>query len=44
MSKMSNLALQKEEELLETLSEEQYEKYMEQKALEQWWQKVQEND
>ena len=44
MSKMSNLALQKEEELLETLSDEQYEKYMEQKALEQWWQKVVEND
>ena len=44
MSKMSELALQKEEELIETLTEEQYEKYMEEKALAQWWEKVAEND
>jgi len=42
MSKMSELALQKEEELIETLTEEQYDKYMQEKALAQWWQRVEE--
>tara|TARA_B100000902_G_C26705347_1_gene619237 strand:+ start:235 stop:339 length:105 start_codon:yes stop_codon:yes gene_type:complete len=32
MSKMSNLALLKEEEILETLTEEQYEKWIEEQA------------
>ena len=44
MSKMSELALQKEEELIETLTEEQYDKYMQEKALAQWKQMVAEND
>jgi len=44
MSKMSELALQKEEELIETLTEEQYDKYMQEKALAQWWERVAEND
>ena len=33
MSKMSNLALLSEEELLETLTPEQYEEYMLEKAI-----------
>ena len=32
MSKMSNLALLKQEEILETLTEEQYEKWIEEQA------------
>ncbi len=44
MSKMSELALQKEEELIETLTEEQYDKYMQEKALAQWWQQVEETE
>tara|TARA_R100000935_G_scaffold50462_1_gene76365 strand:+ start:61 stop:189 length:129 start_codon:yes stop_codon:yes gene_type:complete len=41
---MSELALQKEEELIETLTEEQYDKYMQEKALAQWWQQVEETE
>mgnify|MGYP000035009333 FL=1 len=33
MSKMSNLALLKEEELIENMTEEQYEEYMLEKAI-----------
>lgn len=44
MSKMSELALQEEEELIETLTEEQYDKYMQEKALAQWWQQVEETE
>ena len=32
MSKMSNLALLKQEEILETLTDEQYEKWIEEQA------------
>jgi len=41
---MSELALQEEEELIETLTEEQYDKYMQEKALAQWWQQVEETE
>jgi|TARA_R110002167_G_scaffold222471_2_gene427437 hypothetical protein len=44
MSKMSNLALKKEEEIIELLTQDMYDKYLEQKAFEQWEQMVAEND